>query len=235
MKEELQRLWALQQIDNELKTLTTRANDIPARIQDVKNTAAKLQAGLEATKQAIIEHKKQYKLAEVELKAAEDKIATYSVQLYSAKTNEQYKAFLKEIETEKRRKAEIEDRMIQLMEELEQLERNVRQDEKRAAEVTAETAQMVKTLEAEACELATAIAERQRQRAAIAAELPPELLKRYERIRQSKGGVAVACTKDERCNGCLSPIPPQRLLEVARQDRLYLCEACGRILIPEQE
>jgi len=33
----------------------------------------------------------------------------------------------------------------------------------------------------------------------------------------------------------MSPIPAQRILEVERQDHLYLCEACGRILIVAQE
>ena len=235
MKEQFQQLWALQQIDNELKTLTTRAQDIPGRIEDVKRTAAELTARSAATKQAIVEHKKQYKLAEVELKAAEEKIGHYSVQLYSAKTNEQYKAFLKEIEAQKQLKSEIEDRMILLMEELEQLERDARQEEKRTTELAAETERMVQQLAAEARELEAAIAERQRRRATIVTTLPPDLLKRYERIRAGKGGVAVASTKHGRCNGCLSPIPPQRLLEIERQDRLYLCESCGRILIPEQE
>jgi len=227
-------LWQLRQVDQELKTLKARCDEVPGRIRELERAAAELKSGLEATRQAIVEHRKRYKLAEVELKAAEEKAAAYSVQLYSAKTNEQYKAFLKEIETQKRLKSEIEDRMIVLMEELEELERRVRSAERESADVDADTGRKIAALEAERAELTAAISEREQRRTELAALLPADLMKRYERVRGSKAGVAVAAIKGDRCNGCLSPIPPQRMLEIEREDRLFLCEACGRILVTGQ-
>jgi hypothetical protein len=231
VKQSFEHLWALQQLDIELRTLTEKLSQIPSRVTDLKSAAAAIKDDLDQAKVAIIEHKKQYKLCEVELKAAEEKVASYSVQLYSAKTNEQYKAFLKEIEGQKKLKNSIEDRMIVLMEETETLERKVRENEKKSAELDTDTARKVTMLEAEQKELEAAIAVRKQQRDTTAAAIPAELLKRYERVRASKGGVAVATVQKERCSGCLSPIPAQRILEVERQDHLYLCEACGRILI----
>ena len=235
MKQSFQHLWALQQVDNELRTLNEKLSQIPSRVTDLKKAAAAIKAELDQAKTDIIEHKKQYKLSEVELKATEEKVAGYSVQLYSAKTNEQYKAFLKEIETQKKLKNSIEDRMIVLMEETEALDRKVKENEKNGAELDAETTRKVEMLENEKQELEAAIATRQQQREATAAAIPADLLKRYERVRASKGGIAVATVRKERCSGCMSPIPAQRVLEVDRQDRLYLCEACGRILIVAQE
>jgi predicted nucleic acid-binding Zn-ribbon protein len=235
VKQSFQHLWALQQLDNELRTLNEKLSQIPSRVTDLKKAAAAIKAELDQAKTDIIEHKKQYKLSEVELKATEEKVAGYSVQLYSAKTNEQYKAFLKEIETQKKLKNSIEDRMIVLMEETEALDRKVKENEKNGAELDAETTRKVEMLENEKQELEAAIATRQQQREATAAAIPADLLKRYERVRASKGGIAVATVRKERCSGCMSPIPAQRVLEVDRQDRLYLCEACGRILIVAQE
>jgi len=235
VKQSFQHLWALQQLDNELRTLNEKLSQIPSRVTDLKKAAAAIKAELDRAKTDIIEHKKQYKLSEVELKATEEKVAGYSVQLYSAKTNEQYKAFLKEIETQKKLKNSIEDRMIVLMEETEALDRKVKENEKNGAELDAETTRKVEMLENEKQELEAAIATRQQQREATAAAIPADLLKRYERVRASKGGIAVATVRKERCSGCMSPIPAQRVLEVDRQDRLYLCEACGRILIVAQE
>jgi predicted nucleic acid-binding Zn-ribbon protein len=235
MKQSFQLLWALQQLDTELRTLTEKLNQIPARVNDLNKTAAAIKAALDQAKTDIIEHKKQYKLCELELKGTEEKVAGYSVQLYSAKTNEQYKAFLKEIEGQKRLKNGIEDRMIVLMEETEALDRKVKENERESAELDVETARKVEMLESETKELEAAIAERRLQRETTAAAIPQELMKRYERVRASKGGIAVATVRKERCSGCLSPIPAQRILEVDRQDHLYLCEACGRILIVAQE
>lgn len=234
MKENFQHLLALQRLDTELKTLSDRLAGLPVRARELKKTAAELKSGLEAARKDITEHRKNYKLAEVELKTAEEKAAAYSVQLYSAKTNEQYKAFLKEIEAQRRLSSQIEDRMIKLMEEIEALETRVRQAESQAAEVDADVSAKIKLINDEQMTIESAIAEREAQRRTILCSVPPELLKRYDRIRANKAGLAVVTTERGRCGGCLSPIPPQRLLEVGSQDRLYLCEACGRILVPEQ-
>jgi predicted nucleic acid-binding Zn-ribbon protein len=235
VKESFQHLWALQQLDTELRTLSEKLDQIPSRVDDLKKAAAAMKTELDQAKTDIVEHRKQYKLCEVELKATEEKVAGYSVQLYSAKTNEQYKAFLKEIEGQKKLKNSIEDRMIVLMEETETLDRKVKENEKKSAELDSETARKVKMLETEKTELEAAITIRKQQRETTAAAIPADLLKRYERVRASKGGIAVATVRKERCSGCMSPIPAQRILEVDRQDHLYLCEACGRILIVAQE
>jgi hypothetical protein len=235
VKQSFELLWALQQLDTELRTLNEKLSRTPSRVNDLKKAAAAIKAELNQAKTDIIEHKKQYKLCELELKTTEEKVAGYSVQLYSAKTNEQYKAFLKEIEAQKKQKNGIEDRMIGLMEETEALDRKVKLNEKESAELDSETTRKVEMLESEKKELEAAIATRQQQRETTAAAIPAELLKRYERVRASKGGIAVATVRKERCSGCLSPIPAQRIVEVDRQDRLYLCEACGRILIVAQE
>jgi predicted nucleic acid-binding Zn-ribbon protein len=235
VKQSFELLWALQQLDTELRTLNEKLSQIPSRVNDLKKAAAAIKAELDQAKTDIIEHKKQYKLCELDLRGTEERVAGYSVQLYSAKTNEQYKAFLKEIETQKKQKNSIEDRMIVLMEETETLDRKVKLNEKESTELDSETTRKVEMLESEKTELDAAIATRKQQRETTAAAIPAELLKRYERVRASKGGVAVATVRKERCSGCLSPIPAQRIVEVARQDRLYLCEACGRILIVAQE
>jgi hypothetical protein len=235
VKQSFQHLWALQQLDTELRILNEKLSRIPSRVNDLKKAAAAMKAELDQAKTDIIEHKKQYKLCELELKSTEEKVAGYSVQLYSAKTNEQYKAFLKEIEAQKKQKNSIEDRMIVLMEETEALDRKIKENEKESAELDSETTRKVEMLENEKQELEAAIATRQQQRETTAAAIPAELLNRYERVRASKRGIAVATVRKERCSGCLSPIPAQRIVEVDRQDRLYLCEACGRILIVAQE
>jgi len=235
VKQSFELLWALQQLDTELRTLNDKLGQIPSRVNDLKKAAAAIKAELDQAKVDILEHKKQYKLCELDLRGTEERVAGYSVQLYSAKTNEQYKAFLKEIETQKKQKNSIEDRMIVLMEETEALDRKVKLNEKESTELDSETTRKVEMLESEKTELDAAIATRKQQRETTAAAIPAELLKRYERVRANKGGVAVATVRKERCSGCLSPIPAQRIVEVDRQDHLYLCEACGRILIVAQE
>ncbi len=234
MKLVFEHLVELQRVDTDLATLKARMDDLPRRIARLQEEAERVRTELESTRQAIVDHRKDYRLAEVDLKAAEDRINSYSVQLYSAKTNEQYKAFLKEIEAQKKLKSRIEDRMIVLLEEAERLEARRRAVEQAAGQVEAETGRKVAALEAERQEVTTAVAEREQCRTKLLGALPPNVVALYERIRKSKGGLAVVTTHNERCNGCYNPIPAQRLLEIARQDRIHTCEACGRILVPDR-
>lgn len=232
MQDVFLKLQSLQELDNELRTLVARAEALPGRVEALREETARARRELEETEAALTEHRKQYRLAEVEVKTAEEKISQYSVQLYSAKTNEQYKAFLKEIETQKKLKSQVEDRMIALLEETEALEQKRRATEKSIARCAEDNERKVGLLEAEQGELKAAIAERRASREEILAQLSESLLRLYNRVLERKGGIAVVSTAGERCNGCLNPVPPQRMVEIERRDRVYTCEACGRILIP---
>ncbi|MGC8797296.1 MAG: zinc ribbon domain-containing protein [candidate division WOR-3 bacterium] len=235
MKEHFANLRLLQELDNELKNLRERLNELPHRAAEIHRKLESEKARIDEKKRLLQESKKQYKLAEVELRSTDEKIASYSVQLYSAKDNVQYKALIKEIEMQKKVKNDIEDRILNLLEDAEKLEKELQELGKIVNQLEADAQQRLANLEAEKMELEKAIDGREKIRSETAAKLPPDLLRRYERIRASKGGIAVTSTENERCNGCLSPIPPQRLLEIDRQDKVYLCESCGRILLPVEK
>ncbi len=235
MEENLARLWVLQVVDNEIDALTRQAEKIPREIEALRLQVTDLHQDMETTKQHLIDLKKQYKLAEVDLKTSEDKISHYSVQLYSAKTNEQYKAFLNEIEAQKRSKAELEERMITILEETETTEGSIKvhQSDLEQAERNAQTE--IEKLEATKHNLDQEIKSRGEEHQKIIAQLHKEFLRTYERIKTGKGGIAVVRITDERCGGCLTPLPPQLVEEVHTQDHLIFCEYCGRILIAPVE
>ena len=56
----------------------------------------------------------------------------------------------------------------------------------------------------------------------------------YMRIRKAKGGSAVAYVSRGACSGCHNMVPPQRLIEIRTNKRLFVCESCGRILVSGQ-
>jgi predicted nucleic acid-binding Zn-ribbon protein len=56
----------------------------------------------------------------------------------------------------------------------------------------------------------------------------------YERIRKAKGGLAVVPVKRNACGGCYNAVPPQKVLELRRNNKIYTCEHCGRILVSDE-
>jgi len=235
MQDSLRKLRALQELDNELRALRSKADELPKRIARLRDEATRVREEFQATEAALIEHRKQYKLADLDLKSADERVSHYSVQLYSAKTNEQYKAFLKEIDAQKRLKSQIEDRMIALLEAAEALEVKRKAAEKSATQSAAENDRKIEVLEEERVELEAATSERVARRDGVLFSLPADLLRLYRRVADRKHGIAVVSVTGERCNGCYNPIPPQRMVEIERRDRVYTCEACGRIVIPNTD
>ena len=139
MKEFLNYLRVLQQIDNELAALSFKNQEIPKKIEGMKLAVKSVKDDLEKEKHTHQELKKKYKLSELEQKAIEEKINQYSVQLYQAKTNEQYKAFLKEIEGQKLAKNKVEDQMLENLEQNEMAEKKIETLTKELDEVESET------------------------------------------------------------------------------------------------
>ncbi|MDH4071460.1 MAG: C4-type zinc ribbon domain-containing protein [Ignavibacteria bacterium] len=36
------------------------------------------------------------------------------------------------------------------------------------------------------------------------------------------------------CGGCFAKVPPQRMLELRQNSRMYHCEHCGRIIVSDE-
>jgi hypothetical protein len=235
MLEVLNYLSLLQQSDNDLATLSFKNQEIPKKIEGLKLTVKSVKDDLEKEKHSLQELKKKYKLSELEQKIIEEKIGQYSVQLYQAKTNEQYKAFLKEIEGQKLAKNKIEDQLLENLEQTEMAEKKIEMLIKELAEIESETLSKIAALEKDEKDIKAALKNREAERKRLVENLSKDILSVYERIKKGKGGVAVAEVKGEKCGGCQNPIPPQIIIEIQKAERLHFCEYCGRILICPRE
>ena len=72
------------------------------------------------------------------------------------------------------------------------------------------------------------------ERKKIESEVKKNDLSSYSRIRKAKKGLAVATIKRSACSGCHNIGPSQRQLEIRRNNRLFYCEYCGRILVSSE-
>ena len=68
------------------------------------------------------------------------------------------------------------------------------------------------------------------QRDNLASTFDPASLQNYERLRQSKGGRAVAKVERGLCQECRMSLPTQQQQRVRSGRQTVLCSSCGRIL-----
>jgi predicted nucleic acid-binding Zn-ribbon protein len=72
------------------------------------------------------------------------------------------------------------------------------------------------------------------ERQKIVVRIPKPDLATYERIRKAKRGRAIVSVKRGACGGCFNRVPPQKILELRQNNKVFTCEHCGRILVSDE-
>jgi uncharacterized protein len=138
-----------------------------------------------------------------------------------------------EVESLARRQSDLEDAELEVMERREDAET-------RAAAVETVTASRTAAAEARDAAYEQIDAEAATDtgaRAAIATELPADLLALYEKVRAVSGGVGAAELRARRCEGCRLELAggELRAARAAAPDEVLRCENCRRILVRTAE
>ena len=73
----------------------------------------------------------------------------------------------------------------------------------------------------------------EQKRKECAAKIDPRTMSAYDRIRASVHNhlAVVSVYNGDSCGGCFSTITPQRLVDIASNKKLIICEHCGRIIV----
>ncbi len=220
----------LQEIDHRLSELAREISALPKHIAEIEKRLVSHERKLEADRAALSANQKERKKCEGDIQVQEQKISKFKDQMLQAKTNDQYRAFQNEIEFCQAEIRKFEDRILELMGESEPLDRNVKAAEAalkaERAEVEAEKNQ---ARERTAVDEKSA-AELQQERAAIVKEMTPSTYQRYERVRKSRRGIAVAEAIEGRCSACNMAMRLQFFQDLKKGDQIMACESCQRIL-----
>lgn len=147
------------------------------------------------------------------------------------KTNTEYQAMQREVEDLRRRASDLEDQALKILQEEEDVQKEIARLQELVEQEDHRISGVRERLNRELAEYRAKLEEARRGREDLVGRLSPALRTRYERIRRSKGDMAVVGVSAGACGGCGYHLPPQRLVEIQRQERIIVCEGCGRILV----
>lgn len=173
---------------------------------------------------------------EAELSATDGRAEAVSRRLYSGEVSasRELQAMSADVDALKERSSHLEDAILEVLEELEPLEKRVSELESGLASLRKE-----RDLAAGALGTAQSIVETEMvavaaQRAELVERVPEQLLAVYEQLRSRLGGVAVARLVASRCDGCHLTLPATELDRIRHlpPGELVTCDQCGRILVP---
>lgn len=234
MREKLMLLEDLQELD-------LKADGTQARIQDALGEVDALESRLQEARAAI--EAKQGELAAVEGERGllEENLATENgnmtrseANLKGITTQKEYQAVNKEIASARKLITELEEQILQKTARCEELngELAAMVSDISSLEENVST-QKVDVLARITAEETTAAAD-EKARGELLRSIPAGMLKRYEKLREVRRGVAVVEARDGGCMGCNMHIPPQMYNNLFRSEELITCPHCQRILVLHQ-
>jgi predicted nucleic acid-binding Zn-ribbon protein len=224
-------LYELQNIDDQLDELEELRGDLP-------NAVESLQKKIDQIKEEVASKEKQRKESlekreendeEIEKLQANQK--KFKAQLYQVRNNKEYDALTKEIDHTEEQTTKLSaendslaDQSKLLSDEIEKTKPQLDELKEELKVKAADLKEIIKTNEKEEAKLKA-------QRKEIVEKTKKPDYAAYMRIRKAKKGKAVVTIRRSACSGCHNIVPSQRQLEIRRNNKLFFCEYCGRILV----
>ena len=231
--EKLKTLYALQQADTALDKILQLRGELPVEVENLEAEIVELKAKADRIAELIEEYTRSISENKLNITECDDQIEKYKAQLDKVANSREYDSLNKEIENvsllrqiAEKNISEIKERIFEKKNELEVVKEkiSVRNDDLKAkkdelATIVESTSKEEEVLRANRNECAEKIDER--------------TMSAYDHIRNSSSNhlAVVSVFNGDSCGGCFNSIAPQRLIDIASNKKMIICEYCGRILV----
>lgn len=233
MQKQLQLLRDLQELDTGKKAVENEQKAGLDEQESLKADLVRLQEMVDslAGEISILEDEKAELVSAMALE--QENIERSEGRLPQIKTQKEYVAVLKEVDTAKKLSKELQTSIEGKDEILGSLNADKEEKDgdlaKRTEEADARCAEIDEALSS----VNEKLAEMEGQRNGLLEELPKPLRKRYELLMSRRGGVAVVEARDGACLGCHMHLPPQMFNSLFVTKEILACPHCNRLLYVE--
>ena len=230
MREQIEILASLQNVDREIKEKSSARESLSSEIRKMEEVIEAKKAEVKTLKAEWADKDKRRQEKERLLQEESRKTMEKRMRMNRIKNIKELQALQREIELIKQSNAQMEEELIRLLEELEASGTVLKGKEEELKKFEMDWGDKRKEIEEELARLEQGLQEASELRVNIAAQLDGDLIERYELIFSRRGGTAVVAVAEGICQGCYMNIPPQLCNEIIKGERLILCPSCHRIL-----
>jgi uncharacterized protein len=228
--EQLRNLIELQLLEDKKAHLIRDCEGTPRRVEELEKEFKHFEAEYLERKAELDNAKKMHRSLEQGIAELETKIGRSKTRMGEVKTNKEYQAILKEIEDVKKDIGQKEDQALECMEKIEGIGKELKRQEK-DVEVRRKVMEAERqVLVAESEKLKERLDSLELLEGKVRERLEPQLLKRCEFLMEKRSGVAVAAVESGVCQVCHLNIPPQKFIELQRDESIHNCPHCLRFL-----
>lgn len=230
MLADLELLIHLQHLENAEDEARRTLEELPARQAALDERLAEAEARLNDAKQRLATSQTARRELEKELASVQGRLSKYKDQLMEVKTNKEYQAMQNEIATAEREVRTREDRILEHMEEAENLTRDIRDAESAFKQERTGVADERRALEELNTRLDGEIARLGTEREALRPRVGGDALRLFDHIARQRRGIAIVEARDGHCSVCHVRLRPQVFNEIRRNEKLIQCDSCMRLL-----
>ena len=235
MQEKLQLLKELQTLDIERQTFIQQRQtfmDVHGqlqvdldRIQEMVDSLATEIEGLNEQRRELVEA----------LALEETNIARSEGRLPQIKTQKEYVAILKEVDTAKKLAKELNGQIEAKDQELAALGADKTEKDGELASLSEEVAERRSEIGEQLAKVEAQLEAMQDRREDLLKQLPAGLRKRYQLLLDRRGGIAVVEARGGACLGCHMHLPPQQFNSLYLAKEVQTCPHCNRLLYIEEQ
>jgi hypothetical protein len=233
MHPDLDRVIRLQRLEDAAEQARRTISDEPVRQQELAAALEAARKTLEDERAHLAANQAARREIEKELSMQQARLSKFRGQLMDVKTNREYQAMQKEIETAQHEVQKQEDRLLEQMLEFDEVTSHVKRAEQAFLHDQAANESERAALAAKLTNAQAAVTRLAAERNALAAEISPPVLALFERVLRYRKISAVVPVRGGRCAACQILIRPQTVNEIRRNEVVFQCESCQRILYYE--
>jgi uncharacterized protein len=227
---DLRNLIALQDLELKIASLQKQTLEIPNKIQSFESELLRLKSEFQARGAHMKELGNRRRALEGQVDVSRVKLSRLKDQLMAVKTNKEYTAMLHEIQMAEEQIRAEEDKILEIMEEMETKENNLKGAEQELLKRTSELQENIRKANESSPQMESELARLCEEKIQKESQVGMELLSRYRRIADARKGIALAEAKDELCSVCHVRIRPQMYADLIRTETIQACDSCSRIL-----
>ena len=190
-KEQIDILVRLQKIELETNYINSQIGGLPQRFKKIDEDLHAFEGAIAEEEHRLTELKKKYRTYESDAEMNLSRIKKSKEKLGSVKTNKEYQSSIKEIEDLEVINSKIEDDMIECLETMDSIESKIDAKKKEYSQLSDRIKAEKDSLQQESDQAKASLARLDADRSSLTKTIAPELLQKYNTVKELVGNVAI--------------------------------------------
>jgi len=235
LQEKLVVLRELQCLDQQLIQLDEKRRQLEGAVSEQRQQMARVQEMVDSLADEMASFQARRRELNDAIAEEEQKIERSDARLPDIKTQKEYVAVLKEIDTAKAMIRDLQAQLTEVDSQLESLGGDRTEKEEELATLSEAIEAKQAEVDQEMASFTSSVEEMTGRKDELLEQVPAGVRKRYQTLISRRGGLAVVEARNGACTGCNMHLPPQLYNSLFKFDKPQYCPHCNRLIYVQAE